>query len=585
MRSRIWKLLFILVVLLSAGIVLAQDDDSGNCPTLVQEAFTATELICEGVTTNQACFGNGIIEFEPRAGAEELVFAQAGDRAPLTDFQAIRLRSLNTENAIWASILIHLDARTSASGAADVMGLVFGDVSLNNASQASSSTFPTLSGRVAALNGIVVRRGPASTETVVWQLVNNEEITLTGRSSDNTWLRIQIPSAFGGPGWVAAQFIDYEGALDTLRIVTAADPAPDLAPPEYGPMQSFSFQSGLTDESCEDTPDSGILLQSPNGLADNVRLLVNGAELQFNGTVFLQAQSGGELRVTVLEGLAILTAGSASQTVPSGTQSSVTLDADLVPLGTPSAPAAFDSARFIFLPIRLLARPFEIAEAAPDSAGATFGQPPAPESLECVLTLPAGPENKILRAGPGVDYAIADYMSPGQRLNGIGRASDTFGYIWYLTDHPNAAWIRFDVVESTSSCAELPIVAAPSLESAQPDTTPVPGGASLVSSQFGEICGRVQTHRAPESDGANFFINIGGTWTAKAGTTAVITAGEGQFRGEYGDFIRIVGADGTIVARSGQASFVTHTFAADTTFTIEFSAAKGDSVTMTASCN
>ncbi len=578
-RSTIGVTIALLFIFLGAS--QAQEPPSA-CPTLVQEAFTATELICEAAGPGQACLGNGVVEAAARDGVESFTFAQPGDLATTTDFQSLRLRSTDTENRIWTVVQYQLPI---ASGDLAITALVFGDVALSNSADAGASDIPTLFGTVTASGGINVRRTPDTNGVIVWQLTNNETVLVTGRTADNAWYRIEIPSAFGGPGWVAAQWLRLNGDASALRIATAESPAPDIRPPEFGSMQSFLFESRPIADDCQDTPDSGIVLQTPNGLANDARLAVNGATLEFNGTVFLRAQADAQLLVSVLEGVAEISAASATQVLPAGAEASVPLDEEGLASGAPSAAQPYRLEDLLDIPVRLLPRNFVIAEPSTTSPAASPAQGDQTTTVRCVLTPTDADKN--LRAGPGVDYPQVGILRLGERISAVGQITDPFQYIWYVT--ADDEWVRFDVVVAEGDCAALPKVSAPPLVTATPNpaTTPAPSNAkSLVISNLGDLCATGPATLSRQSDGTDFSIAIGDIWTATVGTTISITTGGGNLRGEFGDFIRIVdAASGDILARSGSERTLSYTFTENRSFLVRFSANKDDTVVMTATCN
>lgn len=587
-RKSFFLLLILLVLCLLSPAALAQESSvPPACPALVQEAFTATELLCEERAPGEICLGNGVAEHEP---LEQVAFdfSRPGDLAPFTDFQSLRLRSLNTENAVWAVAQFSMTARTIGGGSGTVDGLIFGDVSLTNtgASQGSGG-IPLLNGTVTSGGGLLVRQSPASDATVVWQLTAQETVLVTGRTADNAWLRIDIPSRFGGPGWVAAGWMSLSDDISTLMIASAQSPPPDIAPPEFGSMQMFTFQSSLTDPACEETPHSGIMLQSASGLMEELKMRINGADISFSGTLFLRAQAGVEMVVTVLEGQGSVSVSDTTRSLTAGLESSVPLSIDLGAAGPPDTPRPFDTDDYQFLPIRILPRTFllmaagDLIEAQPE-APASAQQPAA--DVNCMLTAPPG-ENKNMRSGPGVHYPVTAYLEPGRPIRATGQTRDEFQYIWYQTT--TGHWVRYDIVEREGDCSLLPTATPPPIPTpSEPQATATAAASGrLFSSVLGDICsvGHSFTSSDP-APGDPYAISLGGTWTARAGVAMRVTVSGSVYRGEYGDFIRIVAANGDRIAGSGNVALLEYTFPADTQFTLEFSAAIGNVVRMDVVC-
>lgn len=583
-RSPIIAIIALLFVWI--GVSYAQQTPS-VCPTLVQEAFTATELICESAGPGQACLGNGVVEATARDGVEDFVFAQPGDLATTTDFQSLRLRSTDTEDRIWTVVQYQLPI---ASGDVAITGLIFGDVALSNTADAGISSIPTLFGTVIASGGINVRRTPETDGVIVWQLTNNETILLTGRTADNAWYRIEIPSAFGGPGWVSATWVRPDGDANILRLANATSPAPDITPPEFGSMQSFSFESRPIADDCADTPDSGILLQTPDGYPNDARLQVNGVIVEFNGAVFLRAQAGSILLISALEGQAKVTADETTQIITVGAEAEVALDAEGMASGAPSPARPYNLNDLLNIPVRLLPRNFIISEPSAITTETTASTESGSTRSDVTCILTPTDADKNLRAGPSLDYPQVDILRLGQRITAVGQLTDPFQYIWYVTD--DGKWVRFDVVVADGNCAALPKVTAPPLVTNTPTDNAAPAqstptaGKSLVVSNFGDLCQIGPTTLSRQSDGVDFSIAIGDIWTATAGTSITITTGGGNLRGEFGDFIRIIDAtNGAILAQSGAERVLSYTFTENRSFIVRFSANKDDTVVMTAACN
>jgi len=567
-----------------------------TCPTLVQPAFTATQQICSGINPGQVCVGNGSVSSVPNAEIESFSFAQPGDITAFTNLDELSLRTSSSPNSVWAVVNGSLQlASTDGDTVANTQTLIFGDVTISDTGQQVSGT--AQSGTVLAQRGMNVRRSPQNSGVVVWQLSAAQEIIVTGRTPDLQWLRIEIPSRFGGVGWVFAPFIEVAGGDETLPFVNADSPPPQLEAPDFGPMQSFTLLSATTPETCgPDIPDSGLLLQSPSGLPDAARVRINDVELQFNGTMFVQAQANAAMRISVLEGevAAITDANPVNATV--GSRIIVQLNANLEANSAPTV-TTFNIAELAALPIQLLARQFALdteftgeAQTQSDSSadtdttqtepGGGFGTPP-PTATPAICTLTAVGQVRNVRSGPSTEFPVSSVLQPGERVRGIGQNSDTFNFTWYQTE---SGWIRFDTVDSTEACINLPQAAAPPLP--QPTATPTPDASSpgLTSSELGDVCAQGSVSASRSSDGTTLALQLGGMWTANAGTTVTFSTQGGQLRPELGDFIQLNTTDGMVIARSNDGRTLSVTFTETTTFTANFSAGNGDLVVMSATC-
>lgn len=445
---------------------VTQPQATDTCPALIEQAFTATQLSCEGAAAGRACIGNGIVEATARSG--DLAFAQPGDTARFSDLSTLRVRTSGTENNLWAVVQADAQFNTTAGSAAAATLVFFGDVNVTDAGEAFNPNVRT--GSILATRGLNVRRAPDNQSAVVFQLQFQDSVTVTGLSVDEQWVRIEIPSVYANAGWVYAPYIDVEGGAETLPTVTQDSPRPQLDRPDFGPMQAFTLSSTLYD-TCPNVPDSGVLLQSQSGVASDLRVRVNGAELAFNGTLFVQAIPNDTLRVTVLEGNVTVVAGGTGQGAGRGNQVSVPIDASLNSTGTPSV-QPFDLMTLGALPISLLPRQFALVGGQPAQADAPQGQlqtggqqasveaggtPPTTPDSGCRITASDGPVE--LRNGPGEVYAVAGALALGETLVGDGIALSADGSdFWYRTP---AGWVRVGTVTTTEACQSLAPVSAP----------------------------------------------------------------------------------------------------------------------------
>lgn len=565
--------------------------DGSTCPTLVEESFTAVEQVCTGLTAGDACIGNGTIEGV--SSIEGLQFSQPGNIARLTSFDALNIRTSNTPGSVWSVMTAQFELNsTDGSVPVGVQTLLFGNVTLTDEGRVGGGGAQDAT--VIAGRGMNVRRTPETTGVIVWQLQPNEQILATGRTADQEWIRIQIPNQFQGIGWVYAPYLEVSGGADSLPTVTVNSPAPELTAPDFGPMQAITLETANFPAECTAAPPSGMLMQTPSGLPDDVRLQVNGAEITFNGAIFVQSTAATALQVYVLEGQATVTALDTSVDAGVGTFVTVTLDAESNASGAPLA-ANFDPAAFEVLPIRLLNRQFVLSASAPPAdtsanEDAGFASPTAatgfgtavPTATPEICTLTA-PDVRNIRSGPGTEYEIMQVLQAGNTVTGIGQLRDAGGFPWYQTEQ---GFIRLDAVNASASCAELPVVTFEPPATNTTDGSEAEQAASFQSSTLGTVtCPGGQVSTSGPSDGSQLFITLGGDWTIPARITVTFSTQGGLLRPELGDYIQLVAADGTILAQSGEGRTLTVTFDQQQTFTARFSAANGDVVVMSARCD
>lgn len=539
---RYFVTLFALAVV-SVGAWLAPSPTQAQpaaCPREVARAFSATNLICTNLKLGEACIGNGVIEASEREGVTDFRFSQIGDKVALTNIGELRLRSADTTDALWAVVQAQHNIRTSG-GLTNLAAntFIFGDVTMADDGDIAQEVISSGDGRFATVlaeRGIIIRSQPDAGSAAVWQLQAGERVIVIAQSADKAWVRVQVPSNFGGVGWVYAYYMDVEGGQETLPIAAAnaprPTPIPPPPPPEYGTMQAFKLISANTDPACANTPDSGILMQSPDGMMEEMRIRVNGVKMEFNGTIFLQAQANGELRVSVLEGTVFFLEGDARTQVDAPRVGAVTMGSNLEPLGVVQVRPLEATPSLLALPSGLLTRAVAFFLPGGSVAQAPTEEAPTPE--------PTAP--------------------PANVISG------------FMTATPQGEVASVSATEATPE---------PKLEATP--TSAVAG--SLVSTQHGELCGGAEplsiTQEAPAF---GFSADVGGLWTARAGTSATFEVLGGTFQPNLGDFIRLLSVQG-IVAQSGDQQQLSVTFTQDVRFSASFSSKAGDTLIVTVRCN
>jgi hypothetical protein len=193
----------------------------------------------------------------------------------------------------------------------------------------------------------------------ITDLTNIEGLTLSGLDEDaGTWgvavLQVQanLPDTLPGQNVTMLLFGDVE-------IIDASTESED----EVQPMQAFYFRSGIGDAPCAEAPNSGILIQTPEG-AGTIELTMNDVNITLGSTAYIQAEPEGQMVFNVIEGEGVVEAEDVERTVPAGSRVTVEIDEDLHAEEPPSEVEPYDAAEFSTLPIDILPREIEIAGAA-----------------------------------------------------------------------------------------------------------------------------------------------------------------------------------------------------------------------------
>lgn len=325
-----------------------------DCPAIVQTAITLTNLRCETTGANQACYGHLVLDAQPRTGLSPFNFTEPGDVVDVVAVQSMRLSAMDTLTGQWGVVLMQIEAALAeARGTLDagdnVQILLFGDVELADANQFITAT---------AREGANIRRLPRADSAVITSLAVDDVVTVSGRLEDDSWLRVRLPAGEENVGWIFADLLELDGDIDQLATVTLEDavspPADDRA--RFGPMQAFYFQSGTSDSPCPQAPNSGVLIQTPEGVA-YVTIWMDEVIIQMEGTAYVNAQPDGDLTFSVLDGSAQVEAQGDTRTVVAGAQVAVPIDDTLTASDTPADPQPYTQAELQSLPLELLNQP------------------------------------------------------------------------------------------------------------------------------------------------------------------------------------------------------------------------------------
>lgn len=129
----------------------------------------------------------------------------------------------------------------------------------------------------------------------------------------------------------------------------------NAASEDQNPMQAFFLRTGIGDSACEEAPDSGVLVQTPEGV-ESVVFNVNGMDMAVGSTVLLQVGQNDDMVITTLEGTVGLQVDAGWAPIIAGTQVRIPLDGTLLPTNLPALPDSYDLDVLSTLPIDLLPR-------------------------------------------------------------------------------------------------------------------------------------------------------------------------------------------------------------------------------------
>ena len=610
-------------VLSSATVVDVSAGEAAGCPGSVQESYDLAALFCRNLSPDYACVGNvGVANLRslPQPGIGNLSFALPGDISNLRYIGQFSQSVSANPARIWPVSVFEIEANTSGGATATASMLVLGEVDLTNLGATISAPGEEgAAGNLADLSAFTARIQVAGSLSVRDEpRVNSDAIALVDygvivpafeTSVDRQWIRIQTPE--GVRGWVVALYVLVDQGIDALPIVggqtgssVTGEGADEMM--TYDNLQVFNFSSRDNYQLCGEVPPAGILVQSPSDMIGALHLTINGADLAITGTAYFTADND-TMVVFSLEGAVKLVAQSAPPEIYLGEQLALPLSGgqfDNAASATARLYSYEDSLRLATLPTQLLPRSIEVflpqsdevavptdgamsdeATSADDMMDETNDERSADEPLDetiaesgpgCIIS--AGGLARNIRQGPGTNYSVVDVLQVGQSVEGQSQKRGTHGLYWYRTER---GWIRFDAGETTAACERLPLYWMIENEFAEEEEEPPP----LFSDILGDVCaqgGAVITDTIRGS--GNRFVEMGGLWTGRAGTSATFTAQIPYFHDSFGNVISFTTIDGGLWLGSLENSSFPIYFSATQNFRVRVSGLLGDAVSLHVSC-
>lgn len=219
-----------------------------------------------------------------------------------------------------------------------------------------------------------------------------------------------------------------------VQITNAVDPAVmQPGAPVFAPMQAVYFRTGISDSPCVGAPESGILIQTPEG-AGEVELTVNEVNITLGSSIFVQAAD--LLEVNVLDGFARLSAFGVSQTATAGTRVTVPLDATGVASAPPNPAEAYDLG-VIYNTVMTVGN--DIISSLPATPEEFAGQLCSQlNGMGDPTSLPFSECTKLLVAYGAVEGADEHILEMAERANAV--EEEYFSYAWpYQPDDESEA--------------------------------------------------------------------------------------------------------------------------------------------------
>jgi hypothetical protein len=434
-------ILTILSLLFTVSVAAAQVAD---CAAYVGEIIESARAACTGLDINQLCYGSSPLSIQPLPNVR-LDFSEPGD---IVDPALIESVDLDVTDDSFGIVV----TRFRTYGLEESVTLVaFGDVALYNLSR-NPSDYIILPIAVNIPQGVNVRLEPSPDAEVIAQLIARQTVDADGRTEDGAWLRLRAG------GWVSVDVMDSSYDLTLLKVLPPdAHPLVQFIDRIDGPsMQSFRVDSTPHQSDCAEVPDSGVLVQTPDGVGEAV-VKATGLEFILRGTVLIQGAFKHDTTISVLEG-EIVARGT---TVSAG--ESYTYSFDLDNTFYSDVTPEYNYVRALFLPLVLLPREIELPFSLggviyPFTPGTGFLND-IPADGTCTVAW-AGDVN--LRAGPGTNYPIRQGVPGGYYGEPDARAVGTDGRVWWRLAED--IWIAADATVGGGACGALPLVDPPPVE-------------------------------------------------------------------------------------------------------------------------
>jgi len=131
-------ILLILIGILIAGCNLVTEPPTPtpgtqtmSCEEIVSAAIESTDAACSSLGTNQACYGNTLLEVEPQ-GEAALEFNSPGDTADLLSVRRLSASAINQTSGVWGVAVVRAQANIPNTVAGqNVTFLLFGETALD----------------------------------------------------------------------------------------------------------------------------------------------------------------------------------------------------------------------------------------------------------------------------------------------------------------------------------------------------------------------------------------------------------------------------------------------------------------------
>ncbi len=441
-RNTLWSI-FTLVLLGIVIVTRAQD----SCPANVLLPLSRAGAVCLNNGASNACYGNGAAEMTFQPGTPtDARFTQPGDRVHVRYVHAL---SIGAPDAEFSVVTLQTPANlVETQQGRGLTILMFGDVDIVN----TVTPVPTV--LVSASGTVNIRTHPLPDADIIERIPLRGNLVAHGRTQNSQWLRVTVPETMI-LGWVSVDVLADDVDFNILNIV-------DETTPYRQPFETFTVRTGVDDAWCDGMTESGILLQTPNA-SSIVEVDVNGVFLRFSTTAHIQAQPGGLMTITVLEGSGEIEVAGTRYFIPTGARIQLPLDEAGIVSGAPNPTEPYVAAEIAALPLNNLAVRFVIAPPLTNEQIASLTEAwaaPTPTPLPADAGTPTPRCIYTVRrttntwGGPGTFYEIVNELTIGTRVYPVLQIVDANAVVWLQLYDSN--WVQAAAVEAEGNCSPIP---------------------------------------------------------------------------------------------------------------------------------
>ena len=279
----------LLLFIVSISMSYAQE----TCQPLLQEMIERAQTSCSEFDENQACYGNRFVTAIPAIPLPGVDFFMPGSTLDIQEIQGYELNPFDAERDDWGIALAHITPQTPEEHTISIV--MFGNVHVWDATRTSP-----VNGEGTILSPTNLLEVGGDFNTGIRPLESGEIAILTAREPLGNFVRVIDDR--GNAGWIEIGEVSTTIDVFTLPIIDGVE---NLDPTGLVPMQAIYVDRILGIPTCVDVPMAGVLIQTVES-TEAVNVLMNGVNIELNGTMYVTADIGMEMWIDVLAGQAQL---------------------------------------------------------------------------------------------------------------------------------------------------------------------------------------------------------------------------------------------------------------------------------------